>query len=74
MVAYTVPPGELETYVPTVPSGWAPRGTAPIAAAAPAAASSSKPKATKPRHRLPKGAVAGQPFKEDVSSWKKHDN
>ena len=65
---------ELETYVPTLPSSRA-RGVDGLAKPAPVSATGSpKPKneknagmKRKTRHKLPKGAVEGKPFTEDVS-------
>lgn len=61
---------DLETYVPSLPAGWA-TGGAPNTAklARTSGARQAVPvKAKKPRHKLPKGAVEGKPFAEDVSS------
>jgi len=71
---YTVPAGEIESYVPSIPAGWAPRGSLPkVAAVASTSTSTSAPKEekkrAKPRHALPKGAVPGKPFTQDVSCW-----
>lgn len=72
LTAVTPSAGELETYVPTVPSGWA-RGTgspkaAPVASTSTATAKKEEErKRVKPRHALPKGAVEGKAFSEDVS-------
>ncbi|BEJ16066.1 hypothetical protein CspHIS471_0506710 [Cutaneotrichosporon sp. HIS471] len=65
--AMTPSAGELETYVPSVPIGWATRGTAPKPVASTSAP--EKVKRTKPRHKLPKGAVEGKPFTEDPDRW-----
>lgn len=60
--------GELESYVPSLPSGWAVGGQKP-------AQTKQAPKVKKevvekpkkgPRHRLPKDAVAGKAVNEDV--------
>jgi len=60
--------GELESYVPSLPSGWALGGQKP-------AQTKQAPKVKKevaekpkkgPRHRLPKDAVAGKAVNEDV--------
>jgi len=60
--------GELESYVPSLPSGWAIGGQKP-------AQTKQVPKVKKevvekskkgPRHRLPKDAVAGKAVNEDV--------
>jgi len=60
--------GELESYVPSLPSGWAIGGQKP-------AQTKQAPKIKKevvekpkkgPRHRLPKDAVAGKAVNEDV--------
>lgn len=68
--------GDLESYVPSLPTGWATSGVQvkkpTTAAAASASAKPSKSEVTdvkkkKSRHALPKGAVAGKPFNEDVS-------
>lgn len=78
--AYTPQQGEVESYIPTVPTGWA-RALAAAdnggkVSTAAAASSSKKPAAVagaaekkrdKPRHALPKGAVLGKPFTQDVS-------
>lgn len=58
--AYTPNAGELETYVPSVPSGWA-----RVARAAPEKV--EKKARTKPRHPLPKGADGMKEAKVDVS-------
>jgi signal recognition particle subunit SRP72 len=60
--------GELESYVPSVPIGWATRGAAPKPAPV-ASTSKAEEKRAKPRHRLPKGAVEGKPFTEDPDRW-----
>lgn len=72
--AYTPTSGEVESYVPSVPAGWA-NAASPAAGSKPAASTSkaapvveTKPR-TKPRHRLPKGAVAGKPFTQDPDRW-----
>lgn len=62
--------GELETYVPSLPTGWAVGGQ--TATPAPKTAVSVKKDAAEqakkgPRHKLPKGAVVGKPSNEDVS-------
>jgi signal recognition particle subunit SRP72 len=64
--------GELESYVPSLPTGWAIGGVENVkkAAAAPAGPSKvvTKDKTEKKtRHKLPKGAVEGKAFTEDVS-------
>ena len=66
---HTPTEGELESYVPSLPTGWA-KGVAPTAksiVAASGAKDQKKEKQKKRRHRLPKGAVEGKPFTEDVS-------
>jgi signal recognition particle subunit SRP72 len=61
--------GELETYVPSLPSGWAVGGQKPSQAQAPKMVEAKK-EVEKPkkaaRHKLPKGAVVGNAFNEDV--------
>ena len=62
---------ELESYVPSLPTGWAtggqssvqpPKRVVPVKKEV-----EDKPKKKTTRHRLPKDAVAGKPFTEDVS-------
>jgi signal recognition particle subunit SRP72 len=62
--------GELESYVPSLPTGWAVGGQkatqAPKKVAPVKKETVDKPKKGT-RHKLPKGAVAGKPSNEDVS-------
>ncbi|KAL1411291.1 hypothetical protein Q8F55_002242 [Vanrija albida] len=72
--AYTPTAADLESHVPTVPSGWSRGGVKPgdkpVPTPAPVASSSAAPKPrTKPRHKLPKGAVAGKAFTQDPDRW-----
>lgn len=55
---------DLETFVPSLPTGWSTGG---ISTAAKTTAKEVKTGKKKPRHKLPKGAVVGKPFNEDVS-------
>lgn len=64
---------ELESYVPSLPTGWAtggqssiqpPKRVVPVKKEV-----EEKPKKKTTRHRLPKDAVAGKPFTEDVSAY-----
>ena len=62
----------MESYVPSLPTGWA-KGSNAVQSAnvkKPAASRSQgkeQEKKKKRRHPLPKGAVDGKPFTEDVS-------
>ncbi|RSH91272.1 hypothetical protein EHS25_009571 [Saitozyma podzolica] len=62
--------GELESFVPSLPTGWATGGvgTSKAAAKAPAPVKVEK-KRTKPRHKLPKGAAPGKAFTQDPERW-----
>jgi signal recognition particle subunit SRP72 len=63
--------GDLETYVPGLPTGWAVGGVEGVKKVAPVKAVTKEKveaKKGKTRHRLPKGAVVGKPFTEDVSA------
>ena len=67
---YTVTDADLETNVPTLPTGWATGGPSTTkAAAAKVAAPAGQPKnaGKKRRHRLPKGASEAKKANEDVS-------
>lgn len=61
---------DLESYVPSLPTGWATGSLGPAQAQKKAAAVKKevpeKPKKTGARHKLPKDAVAGKSFTEDV--------
>ncbi|KAI9638379.1 uncharacterized protein MKK02DRAFT_36142 [Dioszegia hungarica] len=59
---------ELETFVPSLPAGWASGGAPSVAAKAPVKEAKPEQK-KKPRHKLPKGAVVGKPFNEDPDRW-----
>lgn len=67
--------GELESYVPSLPTGWAVGGQKPTQAQPPRQV--KKQVAEKPkkgtRHKLPKGAELGKAVNEDVSSRHKGD-
>jgi signal recognition particle subunit SRP72 len=62
---------DLETYVPSLPTGWATGGVEGVkkaAAAAPAKTVKTEQTASKKRkHKLPKGASDSKPFSGDVS-------
>ncbi|ORY33731.1 hypothetical protein BCR39DRAFT_518912 [Naematelia encephala] len=70
--------GELESYVPSLPTGWAIGGVEGIKKAVVAApvktdkdktADGKVAKPRKTRHKLPKGAVPGKAFSEDPERW-----
>ncbi|ODN84734.1 hypothetical protein, variant 1 [Cryptococcus amylolentus CBS 6039] len=67
-----VPAAEIESYVPSLPTGWATAGG--LAATvekktAAVKAPGEKLERSKPKHKLPKGAVAGKPVAEDPERW-----
>lgn len=59
---------DLESIVPSLPTGWSTGGLAATVEKKTAAvkAPEEKNKRSRPRHKLPKGAVAGNEFTEDV--------
>lgn len=59
---------DLENIVPSLPTGWSTGGLAATVEKKTAAvkAREEKNKRSRPRHKLPKGAVAGNEFTEDV--------
>ena len=68
--------GELESYVPSLPTGWALGGQKPTPSQSQPRKVVKKEVVEKPksgrRHKLPKGAVEGKPSNEDVRpfpSW-----
>jgi signal recognition particle subunit SRP72 len=64
---HTPTEGELETYVPSLPTGWATGGVQTKKPAVPVKLETVEKKKKKSRHALPKGAVSGKPANEDVS-------
>jgi signal recognition particle subunit SRP72 len=52
--------------VPSLPTGWALGGLEGVKKAASVKEAKKEKVKGKPRHKLPKGAVAGKPFNEDV--------
>lgn len=64
--------GDLETYVPSLPTGWAIGGQSSTAQAPKKVApvkkdATEQPKKKTTRHKLPKDAVAGKSHTDDVS-------
>ncbi|WVQ71587.1 hypothetical protein IAR50_001127 [Cryptococcus sp. DSM 104548] len=67
-----VPAGEIESFVPSLPTGWATAGG--LAATvekktAAVKAPGEKQERSKPKHKLPKGAAEGKPVAEDPERW-----
>ncbi|KAE8538054.1 hypothetical protein D1P53_006121 [Cryptococcus gattii VGV] len=62
---------DLENIVPSLPTGWSTGGLAATVEKKTAAvkAPEEKNKRSRPRHKLPKGAVAGNEFTEDLERW-----
>ncbi|OCF35430.1 signal recognition particle subunit SRP72 [Kwoniella heveanensis BCC8398] len=74
--AVPVNEADLESTVPSLPTGWSTGGLAKTVERKNAAAAAAKASAgaqggitKKPRHKLPKGAVVGKPFTEDPERW-----
>ncbi|ORX39803.1 hypothetical protein BD324DRAFT_615041 [Kockovaella imperatae] len=65
--------GELESYVPSLPAGWAKGGSQPskgtTSTSVPKKQDAKKEPTKKRTHRLPQGAVEGKPFTEDPDRW-----
>ena len=55
--------------MPNLPTGWAVGGVEAVKKAAPVKAEKKEKVRGKLRHQLPKGAVAGKPFTEDVRGF-----
>jgi len=64
--SYIPSSGDIESYVPSLPTGWSRGGVEGVKKAAPVKEPKTEKKKGKPRHKLPKGAVPGKPFSEDV--------
>ncbi|CAD6577284.1 MAG: hypothetical protein TREMPRED_001899 [Tremellales sp. Tagirdzhanova-0007] len=61
--------GDLESYVPSLPAGWAKRGLENVKKVAPEKDAKKEKSKGKVRHKLPKGVAPGKPFTEDPDRW-----